>query len=62
MIFKGKKTQYLLRFYWSILKSFLICQKIPCIPPLFENNEYITDLKKKTELFNSFFWKPVRLN
>ena len=24
--------------YWSILKSFLISKKIPCIPPLFENN------------------------
>ena len=41
--------------YWSILKSFLICKKILCIPPLFENNEYITDFKKKKELFNSFF-------
>ena len=39
--------------YWSILKSFLIGKKIPCIPPLFENNEYITDFKKKAELFNS---------
>ena len=41
--------------YWSILKSFLIGKKIPCIPPLLENNEYITDFKKKAELFNSFF-------
>ena len=41
--------------YWSIFKSFLIGKKIPCIPPLFENNEYITDFKKKAELFNSFF-------
>ena len=41
--------------YWSILKSFLIGKKIPCIPPPFENNEYITDFKKKAELFNSFF-------
>ena len=37
------------------MKSFLIGKKIPCIPPLFENNEYITDFKKKAELFNSFF-------
>ena len=37
------------------MKSFLIGKKIPCIPPLFENNEYITDFKKKEELFNSFF-------
>ena len=43
------------KIYWSILKSFLIGKKIPCIPPLFENNAYITDFKKKAELFNSFF-------
>ena len=41
--------------YWSILKSFLIGKEILCIPPLFENSEYITDFKKKAELFNSFF-------
>ena len=41
--------------YWSFLKSFLIGKKIPFIPPLFENNEYIIDLKKKAELLNSFF-------
>ena len=41
--------------YWSILKSFLIDKKIQCIPPLFENNENITDYKKKPELFSSFF-------
>ena len=37
------------------MKSFLIGQKIPCVPPLCENNEYITNFKKKAELFNSFF-------
>ena len=31
--------------YWSILKSFLIAK----------NNEYITDFKKKAEIFDSFF-------
>ena len=41
--------------YWSILKSLLIGKKIPFIPPLFENNEYITDFKKNAELFYSFF-------
>ena len=33
---------------WSILKTLLNNKKIPCIP---------TDLKKKAELFNSFFAK-----
>ena len=37
------------------MKSFLIGKKIPCIPPQFENNEYITDFKKKAGLFNSLF-------
>ena len=41
--------------YWSILKSFLIGKKIPCIPPLFESNELIIDFKKKAELFRSIF-------
>ena len=39
--------------YWSIMKSFFIGKKIPFIPPLFENNEFITHFKKK-ELFNLF--------
>ena len=41
--------------YWSLLKIFLIGKKIPCIPPLFHCNKYITDFKEKCELFNSFF-------
>ena len=48
------------KVYWSIFKSFLI-GKFPCIPPLFENNEYITDFKKKKELFNSFFTNQYSL-
>ena len=31
--------------YWSILKSFLNNKKIPCIPPLFHQNSYITNVK-----------------
>ena len=46
--------------YWSILKSFLIGKKIPCIPSLFQNNEYITDFKKKAISF--IFCKQVLLN
>ena len=41
--------------YWSILKSFLSNKKIPCIPPLFHQNRYITKCKNKAELFNNFF-------
>ena len=32
--------------YWSILKRFLVDKKVPCMTPLFENNEYITEFKK----------------
>ena len=36
-------------------EKFPYWQKIPRIQPLLENNEYITDFKKKAELFNPFF-------
>ena len=36
-------------------KMGVISVSYPCILPLFENNEYITDLKKKVELLNSLF-------
>ena len=39
--------------YWSMLKRFL--NKIPCIPPLINNNQF--DFKEKNKLFNSFFAK-----
>ena len=44
-------------FYWSILKSFLITKKFPCIPPLICNNQFVVDFNVKSELFNSFFEK-----
>ena len=33
--------------YWSILKRRLNDKKIPCIPPLFHDNKFITDFKEK---------------
>ena len=41
--------------YWSILKSFFSDKKIPVIPPIFVNHEYITDFKAKADHFNKFF-------
>ena len=41
--------------YWSILKNFLNNNKIPCIPPLFHENKFITNFEEKAELFNTFF-------
>ena len=43
--------------YWSILKSFLCNKKIPCIPPLIHNNQFVVDFKEKSELLSSFFAK-----
>ena len=46
-----------LKTYWSILKT-LLSNKIPYIPPrLLQDKKYVTDLKKKAELFNLFFAK-----
>ena len=43
--------------YWSILKSFLNNKKIPSIPPLVHNSQFVVSFKEKSELFNSFFAK-----
>ena len=50
-----------LKTYWSILKTLLNNKKIPCIPPLLQDNKYVTDLKKKAELFNLFFAKQCSI-
>ena len=47
--------------YWTLLKGFFNNKKIPLTPPLFHGNEYVTDFKKKAELFNSFFAKQCSL-
>ena len=39
----------------------IIKKKIPLIPPLFYGNEYVTDFKKKAELFDSFVVKKCSL-
>ena len=48
--------------YWSILKTFLNNQKLPFFPPLFHENELVTDFKKKAELFSLVFAKQCFLN
>ena len=40
--------------YWSSLKGFLNNKKIPCIPPLIHNNQFVVDFKENSELFNPF--------
>ena len=47
--------------YWSILKTFLNIKKIPCFPPLLQNDELITGFNEKAELLNDFFIKLCSL-
>ena len=46
--------------YWSILKTF-INKKILCIPPIYHNNNYITNFKENAQIFNNFFAKQCSL-
>ena len=49
---KSSKTYYFIlsskklnqKCYWSILKSFLNGTKFPCIPPIFHNDNFVTDI------------------
>ena len=47
--------------YWSIFKTFLNNKKVPCIPPIYHNNNYITDFKEKAQILNNFFAKQCTL-
>ena len=39
------------------MKTFLNNKKIPCIPPIFYENDFVIDFQKKVEIFNRFFAK-----
>ena len=52
---KLQNTQRSSKAYWSLLKIFRNNKKMPIIPPLYHKNEFVTDFKKKDELFKSFF-------
>ena len=41
------------KIYWSVLKCFLKGKKVPCIPPIFHENKFVTNFREKTELFHS---------
>ena len=45
------------KYYWSLLKTMLNDKKVPCIPPIFHDNKFVTDFSKKADLFNSSFAK-----
>ena len=41
--------------YWSLVKTLFNGKKIPVIPPIFFNNQTITDFKAKANIFNKHF-------
>ena len=43
-----------------ILKTFVNSKKIPKIPPLFVNDNFITNFLEKANLFNEFFSKQCQ--
>ena len=47
--------------YWAILNRFLNNEKIPLIPPLFNENKFVTDFNEKAKLF-CIFCKIMLLN
>ena len=49
------------KYYWSLLKTMLNDKKVPCIPPIFHDNKFVTDFSKKNDLFNSFFAKQCSI-
>ena len=54
----GKKLNnplLLAKTYWSILKTFYNGEKVPLIPPLLVNDNFVTDMKTKADIFNKFF-------
>ena len=41
--------------YWLLLKIILNGKKIPCIPPIYHNDRFVSDIKKECDHFNSYF-------
>ena len=41
--------------YWTILNCLIYNKKIPAIPPLFVNGNFVSDFSVKANLFNDFF-------
>ena len=47
------------KYYWSLVKTTLNDKKVPCILPIFHDNNFVTGFRKKADLFNSFFCEAV---
>ena len=42
-------------------KNFTKSKKVPCVPPIYDNNRYATDFKEKCQLLNSYFSEQCTL-
>ena len=63
MISKLEDSNATSKTYWSILNHFLYNKKIPAIPPLFVDGNFISDFREKANIFNNFFaslCKPIK--
>ena len=49
------------KYYWSLLKTMLNDKKVPCIPPIFHDNKFVTGFSRKVYLFNSFLQNSDQL-
>ena len=58
---KLNKPNTSIKCYWSLIKTLLNVKKVPCIPPIYDNNRYVTDFKEKCQLFNSYFSEQCTL-
>ena len=47
--------------YWSLIKTLLNGKKVPCVPPIYDNNRYVTDVKEKCQLWFSYFSEQCTL-
>ena len=47
--------------YWSFIKTLLNGKKVLWVPPIYDNNRYVTDFKEKCQLFNSYFSEQCTL-
>ena len=55
--FLNKQLLHSLKCYWSLKKTLQNRKKVPCVPPIYHNNNnnrYVIDFKEKCQLFNSY--------
>ena len=51
-----------LKKYCSLLKIILNGRKMSCIPPVYHNEKFVSDMKKKCDLFNSYLQDSSHLS